>query len=190
MTAKDVEVLDPPEPSGDRCLTCNVPIQYGGRGRRPKYCDEHRVVSGKTSGGLAKPKVAAQKASGLITKLLIVVTVLLAEAKISKGGFSDPTGTLAEELALKDDEAEAMAQPLARWASKSSVGSKVLGPVVENEDLLDAGIALWDYSRRVNRILKAQKQFIRSVSNESHQPSEKTSGASFFPVESPVWATI
>lgn len=44
--------LDPfrsSDDSPDHCLTCGVPLEYGGRGRRPKYCSEHKKNASATS---------------------------------------------------------------------------------------------------------------------------------------------
>ncbi len=44
------------ESTGFTCQACGVPIHYGGRGRHPKFCDEHKpkkaASSGRTSGGV------------------------------------------------------------------------------------------------------------------------------------------
>ena len=33
-----------------RCLECGKPLTYGGRGRKPKYCDEHKPSRAKGTG--------------------------------------------------------------------------------------------------------------------------------------------
>jgi hypothetical protein len=33
-----------------RCLECGKPLVYAGRGRKPKYCEEHRKSSSKSAG--------------------------------------------------------------------------------------------------------------------------------------------
>ena len=56
MTAASIDDTAP-EPDGAYCVTCwetlgNVtPLEYAGRGRRPKYCDEHKKSTATRSGG-------------------------------------------------------------------------------------------------------------------------------------------
>lgn len=53
----------PPASEDPTCLECGVPLIYGGRGRKPKWCDEHkpRRTSG-TSGGRKSGDVAQAQA--------------------------------------------------------------------------------------------------------------------------------
>lgn len=54
--SSDTPPSDPPNDSPRvdsddlTCIVCNAPLTYGGRGPKPKYCDEHRK-SGSRSGG-------------------------------------------------------------------------------------------------------------------------------------------
>lgn len=45
--------------SGLACETCGKPLEYGGRGRKPKYCDEHKA------GRAATPRKASKRNDAL-----------------------------------------------------------------------------------------------------------------------------
>ncbi len=53
----DTDPLDDPSevlsdsPSGLQCVVCATPLTYGGRGPKPKYCDEHRKNKSTNSVG-------------------------------------------------------------------------------------------------------------------------------------------
>jgi hypothetical protein len=168
MTATDVEVVNGTGLDGDFCLTCGKRLKYGGRGRHPEYCDEHRPSSKRNSGGGGRggSTVKAGAASGVVSKLLIIATALMAHRQLSR--YKLVNEALEDELTMSDDEADAIASPIARWGVKSKVGGQVLGPLVENEDLIDAGVALWEYNRRVSTIVK---EIRRQMSNVPNQPS-------------------
>lgn len=59
ITPESVTFLDDVPESGNprptssdlRCLTCNIPLTYGGRGRKPKYCDDHKQTTHNAGGG-------------------------------------------------------------------------------------------------------------------------------------------
>lgn len=58
MTAVSIDDTVP-EPDGAYCVTCwemgiENPLDYAGRGRRPKYCDEHRKSTATRSGGSSR----------------------------------------------------------------------------------------------------------------------------------------
>ena len=51
----------PPDDAPDAPLTCEVcgtPLHYAGRGRKPRFCDEHKSSSSKSSGstGTSRPR--------------------------------------------------------------------------------------------------------------------------------------
>ena len=131
------------------CATCGTQLDWSGRGRKPKYCEEHKPS--RTATAIRSRKSADPKATGVIAKVLIIVTVISASRKLSKLHIEDER--LEDALSLTDDEAESIAKPLARWGNNSRVGKKVMSPLVENEDLIDAGVALWEYNRRVSKVM-------------------------------------
>lgn len=55
------------DPSGLVCEVCGVPLTYGGRGRKPKFCEAHRksTSSKKPSSGTKNESLARQAAAAL-----------------------------------------------------------------------------------------------------------------------------
>jgi hypothetical protein len=54
----DVPEAGNPAPVSElACIVCDAPLTYGGRGPKPKYCDDHRK-SGTKSAGVSKGNVA------------------------------------------------------------------------------------------------------------------------------------
>jgi hypothetical protein len=165
MTVVEVADYEDGEVGADFCLTCGKSLLYSGRGRRPKYCPEHKPARAKSAGrggGTLKPNAGI----GVVSKLLIIVTALSAHRQCTRNGIRD-NDQLEDELTMTDDEADAIASPISRWAVKSKTGEKILKPIVENEDLIDAGVALWEYHRRTSTIVKE----IRRLQNVTNQPS-------------------
>jgi hypothetical protein len=77
---------------------------------------------------------------------------------------------------MSDDEADAIASPIARWSMRSKTGAKVLGPIVDNEDLIDAGVAIWEYNRRTSQILSNLRK-VNSVANvQTKEPASAVNG--------------
>lgn len=70
--------IEPPSQSEFRCLTCNKPLTYGGRGRKPMYCDEHKKSKpGGTvrAGGQKNSALASQAADVLMTSNAFIAFV-------------------------------------------------------------------------------------------------------------------
>lgn len=161
----DVEEVSLPDLSdGPSCLTCGRPLTYSGRGRKPKYCDDHKPANTAKRRASSTTRISSGRATGAVAKILIILTAMSAHSQCKKLGLADEH--LEEQLTMTDDEADAIAAPIARWSMKSKTGAKVLGPIIENEDLVDAGVAIWEYTRRTNQILKQLKGSV-GVANES-----------------------
>lgn len=47
------------------CEVCDVPLVYSGRGRHPKYCDEHKPTAGRPAVAKRAPKGVAHIRSGM-----------------------------------------------------------------------------------------------------------------------------
>jgi hypothetical protein len=65
----------------------------------------------------------------------------------------DPTGNYADELAMNENESFAIGKTLARVTLSNSGTARIIAPLVENEDLIDTAIALWDYHQRTTKLL-------------------------------------
>ena len=159
------EVIVTWNPSGEGiCEQCgNVT-----RSARVKTCDDCKAANKATSTSATTraPKVKVgrvggavtpTKAAGTFAKLLILISVIWAWSAIKRYGIPDVTGALAEELAFTDEEAADLAKPLGRLSMSNSATAKVVGPIVENDDLIDAGFALWEWRKRVDQALAQYK---------------------------------
>lgn len=54
---------------GPHCIVCGTPLEYSGRGRKPKYCDEHKKSGTRTGVKSSTPrndKLAAQATDALM----------------------------------------------------------------------------------------------------------------------------
>lgn len=68
------------EPTSDdpTCVVCGTPLTYSGRGRKPKYCDEHKTTrsTSTTRRGSADVELAVQTLHGLYEGLGMPLTLL------------------------------------------------------------------------------------------------------------------
>lgn len=168
------EVSFPDTSDSPSCLTCGRTLHYGGRGRKPKYCDDHKPRSSKSTGTRrVGGTVTASKASDAVAKILLILTAFTAHSQCKKYGIMDEH--IEEQLTMTDEEADAIAAPISRWSMKSKTGAKILGPIVENEDLIDAGVALWEYNRRTSQLLKELKGAI-NVANRTTASQKAEAG--------------
>lgn len=51
------------------CETCGTPLEYGGRGRKPRFCDEHKPSRGKGTGSSARSSAVVDRAISELTLL-------------------------------------------------------------------------------------------------------------------------
>lgn len=172
MAGLDVEVIDAPN-DGPRCQKCNAVIDWKGRGRKPLYCADHKPKSSS----VAKTRSSGpsgSKAAPVVAKILIILTAVMAHRQCKRYGIVNDQ--LEDELTMSDDEADAIASPIARWSMRSKTGAKVLGPIVDNEDLIDAGVAIWEYNRRTSQILSNLRK-VNSVANvQTKEPASAVNG--------------
>jgi hypothetical protein len=98
-----------------------------------------------------RPKTPA--ATGTVSKLLIVVTLVIMRGQLARRRIPDTDGRLAETLAFSDTEAVQIARPIARLVDTNRTASRVIGPVVRNEDILGAVMAVMDWQARVRSTL-------------------------------------
>jgi hypothetical protein len=67
---------DDDTPDGLVCEVCGVPLAYSGRGRKPKYCEDHRSRSGSNTGPRI-PTAGGSRASGKDARLRQDLTTML-----------------------------------------------------------------------------------------------------------------
>lgn len=137
---------------GYYCAECGTPLADG----RSTFCDDHKPKrntnkparkAGKTS------TVTASKASGTFAKLIVVITAMYAWSQVRRLHIPDPDGELSEQLAMTDEEAAAVAKPIARFAVSNSTTARIIGPIVENDDIIDALFSIWEYQKRTSAVL-------------------------------------
>ena len=66
---EEVEQDASPILDGPHCIVCGEPLEYSGRGRKPKYCDEHKKGGRRTGVKASTPKnerLAAQATDALM----------------------------------------------------------------------------------------------------------------------------
>lgn len=141
--------------------------------RRFRYCPEHvhlsahrgpRARSGPPGGrgpevidatstpaGASRPVGRGKNpsATGTVAKLLVVGTLLWMRADVRRRGIPDHDGLIAEALSLDSRESVTIARPVARMIDTNATASRLLGPVVRNEDVLAAAMAVMDWQHRV-----------------------------------------
>lgn len=190
--AIDVVEADPEEQEAMNakgyCAVCSKPLSDG----RRRYCPEHSGSKKpsnspgkkrKTKWGSGGAEVTENRVSSTYGKLLIVLTLFLGTAKVRKLKVPDPDGSLAEELAMTDEEAYDIAKPLARFTTSSATGTRIVGPLVQNEDIVGAFFTLYLYNKRVNDVLRSRvptsptiphvdPPMRENVSNVDSEPSE------------------
>ncbi len=76
--------VDPPQPSTDlSCEVCGTPLVYGGRGRKPRYCDDHKPArSASIPRGSSDVAQALAVMDGMYTMLSMLLTVASPNALI------------------------------------------------------------------------------------------------------------
>lgn len=150
------------------CETCGNPTKSA----RVKTCDDCKAIAKanrqdttqdnkrrdvkvpvRRVGGAVTPT----KAAGTFAKLVILISVAWAWSAVKRYGIPDPTGDLAETLAFTDEEAADIGRPLGRLSMSNASAAKFVAPVVENDDLIDAGFAIWEWRKRVDQELARYK---------------------------------
>lgn len=192
-----VEIAEPSPPTlQDRqgnqgsCAICGEPTRRpGARGTAPKYCELHRQTTGSVHAGpkVGRSKKTASSASNSdlassLGKLLAIITLVIAWAQLRARKIPDANGDIAERIAFSDEEAVAIARPLARTINSTNAGMRVGKQLVDNSDLIDAGFALAQWYKRMNETLDAaasgrpQGSGDRGISRPSEQNQPVSSG--------------
>lgn len=122
---------------------------------RPKKAASPPLSSGApVSTRIKGSGVSDAQAAGTIAKLLVVLTLILMYGRLKRAKVPDHDGTLAETLAMTDEEAYEVAKPIARFGNSSPTGARIIGPVVRNEDVIGAVFAIYEWNRRVDEVLR------------------------------------
>jgi hypothetical protein len=146
------------------------------RTRKPR--SSTTSVAQRASSKVATPRKGSaaafeKQAAGTFAKLLVIITVGIAWGRIRRMGIPDPEGNLAEELSMLPEEAEPIAKVIARFTTSNATTAKIVKPLVENEDLVDAGFAIWEYNKRQSEILSQyQRTTVQEVPANNGTPRQ------------------
>jgi len=108
------------------CEVCGTPLVYGGRGRKPKFCDEHKK-SGSKSGSASSPK----RSTGNTERALLhmetlydgLATVLAMSGNEASAGYlADKVAKVQEQNRLAFDSDPKLAQMVCRFGEKTGKG--------------------------------------------------------------------
>jgi hypothetical protein len=134
---------------------CEVCGADTGDGRRSR-CDEHPKTAKSKSvrQRVTSAKPSADKTTGTFAKLFVIISLILMYGRVRKLQIPDPSGALAEELALTEGEAIEIARPISRFTLSTEAGVRVVKPLVDNEDVIGALFALYEYNRRTTQLLE------------------------------------
>lgn len=143
----DYEDIEPPEsdyaidegeispayidPDALVCRECGKALIYGGRGRKPKYCDEHK----KSRGGASKPRGVASGsdaaiAAEVLTQVnnLIAITLMspLVKLPVTGEALSDASEGFKPKAQAALAQSPALAKAIARAGGISGSAALVL----------------------------------------------------------------
>lgn len=159
------------------CTECGEPAYH----HKAKKCEEHRYTKTPAPNGRRTkrqtPGGAGRSGSGptadkwqrTLAKLLLLATSFIAVGVVSRANILDTEDELVDALSMEDSEALDIARPLGRFISGTSVSKKYGGIIVNNDDLIDAGIALSDYVTRVRQTNARIEEIVRNRENAYSQ---------------------
>ena len=178
-----------PLPDGYRKLTCENCLSTEAREKAAAKATGKSVAARTKSSPSSGGKVTNAKAAGSFAKLAVIISAIWAWSAVKRYGIPDPDSQLAESLAFTDEEAADIARPLGRVAMGNSTTAKLVGPIVENDDLIDAAFAIWEWRKRVDATLAQYKGHVtqdnRRQVNVAPQPDEASpaDGGGYNPLE-------
>ena len=108
------------------CEVCATPLVYSGRGRKPKFCDEHKKSSGKSSGA-----TTARRSTGNTERALLhmetlydgLATVLSMSGNTASAEYlAGKVDKVQEQNRLAFDSDPKLAQMVCRFGEKTGKG--------------------------------------------------------------------
>lgn len=123
-TTVDIDSGNSESSSDLTCQVCGTPLTYGGRGRKPKFCDDHKKSpssgsSTRSSGGRAGAEVEAAMAAleGMHTVLSMALMVIAPNAAMEWQAQLPALNDRNRGILGADKE---LAKKIAKMASKGS----------------------------------------------------------------------
>jgi hypothetical protein len=173
---------NPPEPkvrTNSEGLELGVCRVCGDEATGPNatYCAEHRTrqpraTEGGTDSQPSQPtgtaKVLRPSRSGkgaptadewnnkLFQKVVGAFTDVVASQLVRRYNLNDPTGEIADSLAMTNEEAGRVAKPIGRFMAGTALNKRIGRKVLDNSDLVDAAFAMYDWYDRVNKTLRGK----------------------------------
>ncbi|MGH7239274.1 MAG: hypothetical protein ACREHG_04305 [Candidatus Saccharimonadales bacterium] len=163
MTDESITVTIPDDPTDTpkrpraetgTCKGCGTALSD----KRRAWCDSCRPSNAPTT---AKRARTTRLSSGDVkagmdsfaAKIFVLLTIVIAWSQLRARKIPDPNGTLVDRMAFTDTESVAFARPIARMFLSTDIGRRVAPTLVQNEDVIDAAFALWDWYQRNAEIL-------------------------------------
>lgn len=166
------------------CKVCGKELDDG----RKRYCDDHKGSQGKlpkvgstkdrSAGSKAGKTAATSELTTVFGKILLLITAAYAWSQLRRMQVRDPGGAFAEALAMTDEEADAVARPIARAFNSSAAGVRYGRKIVDNSDLIDAGFALYEWYQRQTQMLEGLAQQVRKTNTQFAPSQERASSES------------
>jgi hypothetical protein len=170
-TFHQAESIDPPAGAGYFCEICSKPLTYGGRGRKPRFCDDHKTPAQRNAAGNDGTQKPARTRRGkkhraatetewnqfLGIALLSLTYVLGRFVAGGTGLLLDRPPTLsddefeqsAEFYSMTAEEVRPIAALVAKRATPSALNKRAGWLVVQSLELEEVGAALWEYGKRI-----------------------------------------
>lgn len=109
---------------------------------------KRRLGTGRTRKTKGLTAEVSDGLASLAGKILFLITLIMAWSALRRAQVPDPSGDLAESMAMTDDEATAIGRVLARIFARTAPGRRLAPVLVENEDVIDAAFAGWEWYQR------------------------------------------
>jgi hypothetical protein len=143
-------------PMGGRSKARKEPLQVV-KGERPAQA----VVSDVLRSAPATKRPTVEGTTKLFAKVLLYISVIIAMWLVSSDprlGTDEEKERQVRELQLDDEQASAIAHPLARFINTTSVWQKVGPKLIEHSDMLDALVAVYDWAASLARYQRHRKR--------------------------------
>lgn len=124
------DVATPPvgESTDPTCETCNAPLYYGGRGRRPRFCDEHKPTRTATSGTGKRGSAKLDDLEAQIAGMLASAGMMLQVVDPFDGNvFILRADAVAKQWRAAAEKSDAIRRTLERMLETSAVAAFISG---------------------------------------------------------------
>jgi hypothetical protein len=113
------------------------------------------------------PKVSEW--NSFMARVFVILTTFFAYIVVRNARIIDPDDKFADELAMTENEAKAIARPFSRMIAGTSFNAKHGALIVNNEDLIDAAVAAYDWTRRFGEVTAEITNVVNNRNNTMRQ---------------------